>query len=376
VTPFLIVGFAAFVITFVTTPIVIWGARKLGAIDYPSDRKVHATPTPTLGGIALFLAVIGALGLASFMADFDGVFRQSSYVLGIVVGAVVIFALGAVDDLRDLPAPVKLAGQVFASGILFLAGVKMQFVLVPGGNTVIFLGDDVSVLVTVIWLVAMINAVNLIDGLDGLAAGIVAIAASAFFVYTFQVSLSGGIPIASAAPAPLIAISLVGATLGFLRYNFHPAKIFMGDSGSMMLGLVLGGATIVGTSTLKAPLAITPSAATTFVAYFPLVIPLMVLAIPVLDAAFAVVRRARRGRSVFHADKEHLHHRLMDLGHGHRKAVVAMYLWSALAAGAGLAFAFLDRSDIVFALPVAVGAIVLYTLFPVLTKAAQSRLRP
>ncbi|MEA2433755.1 MAG: UDP-GlcNAc:undecaprenyl-phosphate/decaprenyl-phosphate GlcNAc-phosphate transferase [Actinomycetota bacterium] len=375
-TPYLIVGFAAFVITYVTTPLVIWGAKKLGAIDHPNDRKVHATPTPTLGGIAIFLAVIGALGLASFMSDFDGVFRQSSYVLGVVAGAVVIFALGAVDDLRDLPAPVKLAGQVFASGILFLAGVKMQFVIVPGGNTLITFGDDVSVLVTVIWLVVMINAVNLIDGLDGLAAGIVAIAAAAFFVYTYQVSASGGLPIASAAPAPLIAITLVGATLAFLRYNFHPAKIFMGDSGSMMLGLVLGGATILGTSTFTSPIAITDSNAATFVAYFPLIIPLLVLAIPVLDAAFAIVRRARRRRSVFHADKEHIHHRLMDLGHGHRKAVVAMYLWSALAAGAGLAFTFLDRAEIVFALPIAVGAIVLYTLFPILTKAAQNRLHP
>jgi UDP-GlcNAc:undecaprenyl-phosphate GlcNAc-1-phosphate transferase len=297
-------------------------------------------------------------------------------VLGVVAGAVVIFALGAVDDLRDLPAPVKLAGQVFASGILFLAGVKMQFVIVPGGNTLITFGDDVSVLVTVIWLVVMINAVNLIDGLDGLAAGIVAIAAAAFFVYTYQVSASGGLPIASAAPAPLIAITLVGATLAFLRYNFHPAKIFMGDSGSMMLGLVLGGATILGTSTFTSPIAITDSNAATFVAYFPLIIPLLVLAIPVLDAAFAIIRRARRRRSVFHADKEHIHHRLMDLGHGHRKAVVAMYLWSALAAGAGLAFTFLDRAEIVFALPIAVGAIVLYTLFPILTKAAQNRLHP
>jgi UDP-GlcNAc:undecaprenyl-phosphate GlcNAc-1-phosphate transferase len=374
--PYLVVGFAALVIAFVTTPLVIWGAKRLGAIDHPNDRKVHATPTPTLGGIAIFLGVIGALALASFMTDFDGVFRQSSYVLGVVAGAVVIFALGAVDDLRDLPAPVKLAGQVFASGILFLAGVKMQFIIVPGGDSFITFGDDVSVLVTVLWLVVMINAVNLIDGLDGLAAGIVAIASSAFFVYTFQVSLSGGLPIASAAPAPLIAISLVGATLGFLRYNFHPAKIFMGDSGSMTLGLILGGATILGTSTFTSPIAITGSKAATFVAYFPLVIPLMVLAIPVLDGIFAVIRRAGRRRSVFHADKEHLHHRLMDLGHGHRKAVVAMYLWSALAASAGLAFIFLDRKDLVFALPVAVGAIVLYTLFPMLTKAAQDRLHP
>jgi UDP-GlcNAc:undecaprenyl-phosphate GlcNAc-1-phosphate transferase len=297
--------------------------------------------------------------------------------LGILGGGVVIFALGTVDDLRDLPAPVKLAGQVFASGILFLAGVKMQYVLFPNGE-VYSLSDDVSVLITVGWMVAMINAVNLIDGLDGLAAGLVAIAASAFFVYTYQLSLSQGESLrAFAAAPPLLAIALVGATLGFLRYNFHPARIFMGDSGSMLLGLILGGATVAGiTNTSVISTLSTASAPQVFLAYSPLLIPLLVLALPLADAVLAVVRRARRRTSVFHADKEHLHHRLMDLGHGHRQAVLVMYIWSALAAGAGLAFTFFDRNDVIFALPVLVAAIVLYTLFPLLTKVIQDRLAP
>ncbi|MDP9223123.1 MAG: undecaprenyl/decaprenyl-phosphate alpha-N-acetylglucosaminyl 1-phosphate transferase [Actinomycetota bacterium] len=364
---YLLVGLVALVITFVTTPAVRWFSLKIGAVDQPGDRKVHASPTPTLGGLAILLGILGAGAAASLLPTFKIQFTLSSEPLGIAAGAVIIFALGAVDDLKDLPAPVKLAGQVFAAGILFLAGVKMQYLMLPIHNGAFALSDDVSVLVSVTWIVAMVNAINLVDGLDGLAAGIVAIASSAFFVYTALLFRQGVLNQASS--APLIAIILVGATLGFLRYNFFPAKVFMGDSGAMVLGLVLGAATITGIGKIApGPL---PSAV--FLAYFPLVIPLLVIAIPLLDGVFAVVRRARRGRSVFHADKEHIHHRLMDLGHGHRQAVIVMYVWSALAAGAALAFTFLHRSEVIFGLPVAVGAIVLYTLFPLLTKVVQNR---
>lgn len=374
--PYFAIGLAAFAAAFILTPGVVLLSTRLGAIDRPNDRKVHANPTPTLGGTAIFCALMIALALAVLIPKFNGVYTRSSELVGIVAGAFIIFALGAVDDLKDLPAPVKLAGQVFASGILFLSGVKIRTILLPGNEVSIGLSDDVSVLVTVIWLVAMINAVNLIDGLDGLAAGIVAIASASFFVYTFQTAQTFG-DSGAAAPykiAPLVAIALVGATLGFLRFNFHPARIFMGDSGSMLLGLVLGGATISGVS--NSPVGLSPSNAEVFLAYFPLLIPMLVLAIPLMDAAFAIVRRARRRRNVFHADKEHLHHRLMDLGHGHRAAVLVMYVWSALAAGAALAFTFWDRDQLVFALPIAVGALVLYTLFPLLTKLIAARLRP
>lgn len=367
-TPYLLVGLVAAVATYIATPLVIRLSARLGAIDHPSDRKVHANPTPTLGGAAMFIGLAVAGAVAWRMREFQDVFTQSSEPWGIAAGALVIFFLGVVDDLRDLPAPVKLAGQVFAAGILFLAGVKMQFLLLPNGES-ISLSDDVSVLITVFWLVAMVNAVNLVDGLDGLAAGIVAIAAAAFFVYTFQLAEQQVLFLAT---APLVAMMLVGSTLAFLRYNFHPARVFMGDSGSMLLGLVMGATTIIGVGKSYIPLE-EASASRVFLAYFPLVIPMMVLALPILDAALAIVRRARRRSSVFHADKEHLHHRLMDLGHGHRQAVIVMYIWSALAAGAGLAFTFLERDEVVFALPVAVGAIVLYTLFPVLTKAIQGR---
>jgi UDP-GlcNAc:undecaprenyl-phosphate/decaprenyl-phosphate GlcNAc-1-phosphate transferase len=357
------------------TPIVRWGAMQMGAVDRPNDRKVHANPTPTLGGFAMALGIFGAGALAFYMPEFREKFVDSSELLGIGAGSFVIFFLGAVDDLHDLPAPVKLAGQIFASGIVFLSGVQMRFLLLPGGD-VLALSDDVSVLLTIAWLVAMINAVNLVDGLDGLAAGIVAIAAASFFVYTFNLEVGGFI--VSQSSAPLVAIIIVGATLGFLRHNFFPAKIFMGDSGSMLLGLILGGATVAGIGSQGVELSTVAASPTSqvFLAYFPLFIPLAVIAIPLADALFAIIRRARQRRSVFHADKEHLHHRLMDLGHGHRQAVIVMYIWSALAAGAGLAFSFLDRSEVIFALPIAVAAIVLYTIFPVLTKAIQDRTRP
>jgi UDP-GlcNAc:undecaprenyl-phosphate/decaprenyl-phosphate GlcNAc-1-phosphate transferase len=374
VTAYLLVGALAAVVTFVLTPVVRWLSLKIGAVDQPGDRKVHARPTPTLGGFAILIGIFVAVGASMLLpahngVDFKELLTQSSQPLGIAAGAFVIFALGAVDDLRALPAPVKLAGQVFAAGILFLSGVKMQILLLPGGAA--SLGDDVAVLVTVVWIVAMVNAVNLVDGLDGLAAGIVAIAAAAFFVYTYQLNQASG---DFATAAPVICIAIVGACLGFLRHNFHPARIFMGDSGSMLLGLVLGAATVVGVGNPSPVLQ--NSTSEVFLAYFPLLIPLAVVAIPILDALFAIVRRARRRRSVFHADKEHIHHRLMDLGHGHRAAVVVMYVWSALAAGAGLGFTFLDSSDVIFALPIAVGALVLYTLFPMLTKAVQDRLHP
>jgi len=370
VTPYLLVGLVALVASFILTPLVRWMAVKIGAIDKPSDRKVHANPTPTLGGLAMFLALLIAGAVAYSMEEFRDVFFQSSEAWGIAAGALVIFILGAVDDLRDLPAPVKLAGQVFAAGILFLTGVKMQFILLPNGEVLSF-GEDVSVLLTVFWLVAMMNAVNLVDGLDGLAAGIVAIAGAAFFVFTYRFVAADFL---FQTLAPLLAIMIVGAALGFLRYNFYPARIFMGDSGALMLGLVLGATTIVGVGKAGVPLSSVTSASGVFLAYFPLVIPLMVLALPILDSLLAIVRRARRRRSIFHADKAHLHHRLMDLGHGHRQAVIVMYIWSALAAGAGLAFTFFDSENVAFALPIAVGAIVLYTLFPLLTKAIQDRL--
>src|SRR5687768_9556595 len=168
---YLLVGLVALAVTFAVTPLVRRFAQRVGAIDQPNDRKVHAEPTPTLGGLAMLIGLIVAGGAALAIPELRPALTTSSAPLGVIAGAIAIFALGVVDDMHDLPAPVKLAGQVFAAGILFLTGVKMQFILTPSGISY-SLSDDVSVLVTVLWIVAMINAVNLVDGLDGLAAGI------------------------------------------------------------------------------------------------------------------------------------------------------------------------------------------------------------
>ena len=199
--------------------------------------------------------------------------------------------------------------------------------------------------------------------------GVVAIAAASFFVYTFD--LAGQNLLGEAPSAPLAAILIVGISLGFLRYNFHPATIFMGDSGAMLLGLLLGATTVIGIGKWPLQPGSTPDV---IVAYFPLLIPALVLALPLIDTVFAILRRARARRSIVQADKQHIHHRLMDLGHGHRQAVIVMYIWSALAAGAGLGFSLLEPADLIFALPIAVGAIVVYTLFPLLTKVLGERL--
>ena len=333
---------------FVATPAVRWLARRFGAIDRPSDRKVHPKPTPTLGGVAIWLAVLAGLWAAWLTPTFRNLFAQSSEPLGVVIAGTWIVILGAYDDLRGMAAPAKVAGQVLGGGILLLFGVQLLYFWFPGLG-VLSLSPDLAVALTLLWVLAMVNAVNLIDGLDGLAAGVTAIAAAAFFVYAFQ---SGGPFGEGTSIASLLSVIVVGATLGFLPHNFNPARIFMGDSGSMLLGLVLAAATVSGvgrtvepTDTEVAALAI------------PVIIPLLVLAVPFTDVVLAVIRRLRRGRAVFRPDKEHIHHRLLEIGHSHRTAVLLMYLWSALIAGGALAITYL-RSRVIL-LGVVGGIIVL-----------------
>lgn len=348
--------------SYVTTPFVLYLSRRVGAVDIPDDRKVHAVPTPTLGGTAILLGFIAAMVAASYLNQFSGSFRPLSLfppteLIGISIGAFVIFALGVVDDLRGMKAPVKLSGQILAAGLVFLSGVKLEYFRFPGLGA-LSLSPDISAIATVLWFVAIINAVNLIDGLDGLAAGIMAIAAGTFFIHAYKLSqqgLSGPEP-----NAPLISIAIVGATLGFLRFNFNPAKIFMGDSGSMVLGFLMAAATVVGVGR-SAP---QNPGEESVVFYLPLVIPLIVLAVPILDTLLAIIRRARRRRPIFHADKEHMHHRLLEIGHGHRQAVLIMYVWSAAVGGLTLTLSIVPNrvfAILFFALAI---ALFLYTLIP------------
>ena len=330
---YLIVFATAALVTFATTPLVRRVALKTGAIDHPSDRKVHPKPTATLGGLAIYLGVVAALGLTYLLPGGKALYHSSSELLAALVAGTALVVLGAYDDAKGTIPAAKLAGQVLSAGILVLMGVQLLYIWFPGQG-MISLSSDLSVPLTILWVLAMVNAVNLIDGLDGLAAGIVVVASLSFFAFVYRApGLFGDL-----APGALLSAITAGAALGFLPRNFNPARIFMGDSGAMLLGLLLAVATISGVGRNAYP----PSGGDVAAFSIPVLLPLIVLAIPFLDVAFAIVRRVKKRRPVSHADKEHIHHRLLDMGHSHRQAVLLMYLWSALISGCALTVAFVN----------------------------------
>jgi UDP-GlcNAc:undecaprenyl-phosphate GlcNAc-1-phosphate transferase len=337
--PYLLVFAASAGVTFLATPLVRRLSDRLGWIDHPSDRKVHPKPTPTAGGIAMYLGVVVGLLVGRAVPFLSGLYETSSELDAAIVASTAVVVLGIVDDTRGVSAIGKLAGQVLVAGLVVLLGVQLLYFYFPGQG-VLSLSPDLAVPLTVLWIVALMNAVNLIDGLDGLAAGMVAIAASAFFAYMVRTPGGGEV---EASVAALLAAVVAGVTLGFLPWNFHPAKIFMGDSGSLLLGLLLAVSTISGVGrNLEGP-----SRGDLAVIAIPVVVPLLVLAVPLLDVVLAIVRRMRRGIGIAHADKEHIHHRLLDIGHSHRQAVLLMYMWSALISVCALVVAFVDGRTIV-----------------------------
>ncbi len=337
---YLLVAAVAAAVTAVATPLVASVARRSGAVDVPADpRKVHKEPVPTLGGIAMIIGFFVALGVAALLPEFDDVFGSTSEPIGLALGVVLIGLLGIVDDLRGLAPTVKLAGQIVASLAPVLFGIQLVYGWVPGLG-VVAVAPDLGMPLTILLMLAMINAVNLIDGLDGLAAGVVGIAAIAFFLFTV-VSEGQGLVESIPTAAPLAAAILAGMCIGFLVHNFHPASIFMGDTGSMTLGLLLAssGIAYVGRSTVPTY--------SDFTGSFPLLIPVVVLAIPFVDTAFAIARRAYRRQPLSMADKGHLHHLLITFGHSHRRAVIVLYYWSATIAGGVVALAALDDTWVV-----------------------------
>ena len=342
------------VVAFVATPFVRRLSLRLGWIDHPSDRKVHPKPTPTAGGLAIFVGVLAGLGVSRVLPALTGLHQTTSVLDAALVAAVVIVLVGLIDDTRGLSPLGKLAGQVLAAGLLVLAGVQLLYFYFPGQG-VLSLSPDLAVPLTVLWVAGMVNAVNLVDGLDGLAAGMVAIGAIAFFVYMALGPTAGPEP----SSAALLSAIVAGAALGFLPWNFFPARIFMGDTGSGLLGLMMAVATISGVGRNPFP----PSGGDLAAVAIPVVLPLLVLAIPLLDVVLAIVRRMRKGLGVHHADKEHIHHRLMDIGHSQRQAVVLMYAWSALISASALAVAFIDGRLLVIAV-VAVAVLVAAVLPP------------
>ena len=320
-------------VTFGLTPLVRRLAVRFGVIDQPSDRKLHVVPTPTMGGLAMWVGFLVAMGVSRFLPFFDSMNDTAAEPLAAVVTCTLMTGLGVIDDRRGTSALAKLTAQIFIAGILVLLGVQLLYFVLPGEGLAV-LGTDEAVPLTILWVVAAANAINLVDGLDGLAAGMVAISAATFFIYLVR----GGDTSESASVAALLSAITVGICAGFLPWNFHPAKIFMGDTGSMLLGMLVAIATISGVGRNPVP----PPRGEVAVIALPLLVPLLVLGIPFLDVLLAIVRRTRKGLGIAHADKEHIFHHLMDIGHGHRGAVLLMYLWSALVCGSALAIGVID----------------------------------
>jgi UDP-GlcNAc:undecaprenyl-phosphate GlcNAc-1-phosphate transferase len=344
-------------VTWLATFVVRRLAVRFSIIVLPDERRVHEQPTPTVGGAAMYIGMLVAMLVASQLSGLAPLFRGSSDPLGLVVGASVIFTVGMVDDLREMSAPAKLSGQILAGTVLYLFGINMLYFRAPFLSTTLVLSADLIPVLTVIWVVGMANAVNLVDGLDGLAAGIVAIAAAAFFFYAHQLVSSGTIAPGS---GPLFCALAVGMCVGFLPHNFHPAKIFMGDAGALLLGLLMAASTmsVVGQTDQD-------FSGRTFFFFAPVVIPFLILGIPILDTAFAILRRAGRRINPAVADKNHLHHRLMRLGHGQTRSVLILWTWTALLSGLVLAPSYVKGSLSAVPFGLAGLAVALYTLFGV-----------
>jgi UDP-GlcNAc:undecaprenyl-phosphate GlcNAc-1-phosphate transferase len=352
-----IVGAVGASTTFLLTFLMRWLAPRIGAMATPGTRSVHAEPIPSLGGAAMFGGFLAAMAVASQLNQFQGMFADSSEPLGILLGAGVMFLVGAVDDLREVSPPAKVAGQILSASLLSLFGVTMLYFRVPFASyQYIVLSPDLAPLVTVVAVVLLANALNLIDGLDGLAAGIVLIAGTAMFLYAdrlFKAGLLEGSNI-----GPLIAVIAVAVCAGFLPHNFNPARIFMGDAGAMFLGLLMAVTTItIGGRTAD------EFSGQTYFFFAPLLIPIVILAVPVVDTAFSFVRRAAARRKVFVADREHLHHRLMRLGHGPRRSVVILWLWTALLSAVALIPTYTNRGNALVPLALAGLALLLFTYF-------------
>ncbi|OEV00312.1 MULTISPECIES: MraY family glycosyltransferase [Streptomyces] len=328
-------------VTYLLTGPVRKFAIAAGAMPPVRARDVHREPTPRLGGIAMFGGLCAGLLVASQLTNIGKLFTLSDEPRALLSGAGLIWLIGVLDDKWGVDALVKLGGQMIAAGVMVLQGLTILWLPVPGvGN--VALTPFQGTLLTVALVVITINAVNFVDGLDGLASGMVCIASVAFFMYAYRIWYGYGIE--AAAPATLFAAVLMGMCLGFLPHNMHPARIFMGDSGSMLIGLVLAAGAVSITGQVDPDLMVehtgsVKSAVHTMVPlYMPLLLPLSIIAIPVADLVMAIVRRTWNGRSPFAADRGHLHHRLLEVGHSHSRAVLIMYFWAALIAFGAVAF--------------------------------------
>lgn len=298
---YLLTFFLALVVTYLATPVVEILATKLEALDHPSDRKIHTEPIPHLGGLAIYLGFIVAVGVAFIIAKMAGSQLNFMIGFGIILAGTLLMVVGLVDDIHNLKPTTKLIWQIIAAFIVIGFGIEISFLTNPF-NGVIVMGV-LAIPLTLFWIVGITNAINLIDGLDGLATGVTAISAFTLFFVAIRTHQVG---------AAIFMIALCGASLGFLRHNFFPAKIFLGDSGSMFLGFILAAASIIGV--LKTTLVVA------------LLIPLLILGVPIFDTLFAIGRRLGAGKHPFEADQKHIHHMLLRAGFNKREAVLAIYI--------------------------------------------------
>jgi UDP-GlcNAc:undecaprenyl-phosphate GlcNAc-1-phosphate transferase len=352
---------AAAAVTFVGTYLVLKLAHKYKIYPQIRSRDVHTKPTPRLGGVAMFFGFAAAVLVAGSLGWFESVFAEPVHILAILAAAFLITVIGFLDDLYDLDWSLKLAGQFVVAGILAWQGVQIVSLPVAGLTIGSF---GISFVVTVFLTVLVMNAVNFIDGLDGLVAGVVLIGTVVFFAYSYllakQTSPTNYFNLAS-----LISAIVIGMCVGFLPYNWHRAKIFMGDTGAMLLGLLMATSALTVTGQIDPTLV---SRGEIVPAFIPLVLPLAILVLPLLDFSWAVLRRLRAGKSPFSADRLHLHHRLQDFGHSHLGAVVVFYVWTAVISGSCLLFFFLPVWNVVGIFSIGVLIALIYTVRPVIKR--------
>ena len=312
----------ALAVSLFITPGVMWVAGRTGAYDAPDARKVHEHPIPRIGGLGIYIAFMAAVLL-----------EIEHGILGILAGGTVIVLVGLIDDYKNLPAKVKLLGQITAAAVtVVLFDVRIDFITDPFGDYIYL--EFMAIPATIFWIVGITNTVNLIDGLDGLAAGVATIASMTIFLVSLQFGFE---------PIAVLTAALAGSAFGFLYYNFNPARIFMGDTGSMFLGFILAGISVFGAVKSAATIA--------------LIVPILALGLPILDTTFAIVRRKRAGVPIFKPDRGHLHHRLLDLGFSQRQAVLLMYVISALLGLAAIALTEVDTGTAAVIFVVVVSAV-------------------
>ncbi|ANI41253.1 glycosyltransferase family 4 protein [Mycolicibacterium vaccae] len=358
-----LVGLTAAIITYLATGWVRVLATRWGAVAYPRERDVHLQPIPRMGGLAMYVGVVAAVLLASQLPALTRGFVYSSGIPAVVVAGGLIMVVGLIDDRWGLDALTKFAGQITAASVLVTMGVAWSVLYIPiGGVGTIVLDQVGSILLTLAFTVALVNAMNFVDGLDGLAAGLGLITASAICMFSVGLLRDHGGDVLFYPPA-VISVVLAGACLGFLPHNFHKARIFMGDSGSMLIGLMLAAAS----TTAAGPISQTAyGARDVFALLSPFLLVIAVVLVPALDMLLAIIRRTRKGLSPFSPDKMHLHHRLLEIGHSHRRVVLLIYLWVGIAALGAASTIFFDPRHTAAVMAGAVVIAIVVTLIPLL----------